>query len=353
MRPPGLISSLEEMSELPKVLLIGAGGVGAVVAYSISYKKAATVSLVVRRDYEVVKNNGYKFNSYDHGEVNNWHPDELYSSIEEASKSGIKFDYVVVTTKNLPDIVKVEDIIEPVVSKGHSTIVLIQNGFDIGRPILAKYPENICLSGVTFVGSHNYNGVIHQTQHEITQISYFPNEKLPLELQERKAKEFIEIYSTDKNTVSYSPDSKFARYRKLIYNGTLNPICTLVGCDVGRVELSGGNDNIVIPAMKEIISVAKADGVVLPDLAINDMLHDDDGDYFTPSMAVDLKKGNPLEIEVILGNLLRVARELKVPTPTLDVIYNLCRIVQFTLKEKAGYITVPKERHIDESKVWK
>ncbi|GMM37237.1 hypothetical protein DASC09_045620 [Saccharomycopsis crataegensis] len=340
------------MSCLPNVLLIGAGGVGAVVAYSIDYNNLSQLSIVVGRDYEKVKDAGYEINSVDHGTVHGWKPAHIYPNINAAAAANDPYDFVVVTTKNLPDIQKVEDLIEPVVTKEITTVVLIQNGFDLGRPIIAKYPENVCLSGVTFIGSHNYGGVIKQTQHEVTQISYFPNSHLSKEVQESKAKEFVKLYSTDKNSVTYSEDSKFSRYRKLVYNGTLNTICTLVGTDTGRVELSGGNESIVIPAMKEIIAVAKADGVILPPTTINDMLHDDDGDYFTPSMTVDSRKGNPLELEVILGNLLKVAGEVGVETPVLSVIYSLLRIVQFRLKEQAGYITVPKERPIDKSKVW-
>lgn len=335
-----------------KVLLIGVGGVGAVVMVSLSKSGLSDVSVVVRRDYETVKDKGYEIHSYEHGLLEGWKPDHIHPSVEAAADSETPYDFVVVTTKNLPDIQKVEDLIEPVVTKGHTTIVLIQNGFDIGRPIIARYPENVCLSGVTFVGSHNYNGVIKQTQAEVTQISFFPNPHLDAEVQKKAALKFVELNSTDKNDVTYSDDLKYSRYRKLVYNGTLNPICTLVGTDVGRLEFAGGNEAVVIPAMREIIAVARADGVDLPESTINLMLHDDDGDYFTPSMAVDAKKGNVLEIEVILGNLIRVARELKVATPVLDVIYALAKVVQFRMLEKNGYVTVPKERPIDKEKVW-
>lgn len=53
-----------------------------------------------------------------------------------------------------------------------------------------------------------------------------------------------------------------------------------------------------------------------------------------------------MELEVILGNLLRVARELKVSTPTLDVLYNLLKVVQLKTKEVQGLITLPAERPI-------
>ncbi|GMG31767.1 unnamed protein product [Ambrosiozyma monospora] len=59
-------------------------------------------------------------------------------------------------------------------------------------------------------------------------------------------------------------------------------------------------------------------------------------------MLVDVKKGNPIELEVILGNVLSVAKELKVETPTLSLVYELLKGIQYKLKEGQGLITVPK-----------
>ena len=87
-----------------------------------------------------------------------------------------------------------------------------------------------------------------------------------------------------------------------MYSGSLNTICSLTGIDTGRLDLWGGLESIAIPAMKEIVSVAKADGVTLPEDVINLVCHRDDGDYFEPSMRVDVKKGNPIELEAITNS---------------------------------------------------
>lgn len=63
-------------------------------------------------------------------------------------------------------------------------------------------------------------------------------------------------------------------------------------------------------------------------------------------MRVDVKKGNPIELEAILGNLLLTARELKVETPILDIIYKLLKLVQCRLLEQNGHISVPEQRPI-------
>lgn len=138
---------------------------------------------------------------------------------------------------------------------------------------------------------------------------------------------------------------------KLVYNATMNTVCALTGVDTGRLEYSGGLEKISIPAMREVVAVAKADGVDLPANCISNAIHSDDGDWFTPSMAVDVQKGNPIELEVIVGNLLTVARELNVETPTLNLLYELLKVVQFRLKEKQGLVSLPEKRPIHD-KFW-
>lgn len=327
----------------PNLLLIGTGGVGTIVAYGLVYNKKVAVSVVVRSDYNKVKENGWEINSCDYGHVDNWKPDHIFPTVEAAAKN-VVYDYVVITTKNLPDVVKPEEVAAPAITPGKTTIVLIQNGFDLGRPFIAKYPDNFCLSGVSHIGSHNHGGVINQTQNDKCLIGYFDNPNLGKEVQEAKAKEFVELYSNGKNNISYFPDVKWYRYRKLVYNATLNTVCALTRVDTGRLEMAGTLETVSVPAMREVIRVAKADGVELPDDVINAVVHSDDGDWFKPSMLVDVEKGNPIELEVILGNLLVVARELKVETPTLNILYHLLKATQFKLKEDKGLIKVPEER---------
>lgn len=336
------------MHEKEEVLLIGAGGVGAMGAYGIQYAGKANVSLVVRRDYQTVMDNGYEIHSIDYGDIKSWKPQNIYRNTVEASKSKTKFGIVAVATKNISDLVKVEDIIEPVIIPGETTIILIQNGFGIDRAIINKYPNNVVLSGVSHIGSHNKNGVINQIQHDKLVVSAFENPNLEKEVQINQAKYFISLHSNDRNTCIYYDDVKWYRYRKLVYNGTLNTICSLTGIDAGRLDLWGGLESIAIPAMKEIIAVAKADGVELPEDVINLVCHGDDGDYFEPSMRVDVKKGNPIELEAILGNFLLNARELNVDTPILEIIYKLLKLVQCRLFEQNGHISVPEERPISD-----
>ena len=56
------------------------------------------------------------------------------------------------------------------------------------------------------------------------------------------------------------------------------------------------------------------------------------GDYRT-SMALDYVAGRPLEVEAILGEAWRRAKQLGVPTPTLAALYSLVRVADLRRRE--------------------
>lgn len=330
-----------QQQQQPRVLIVGTGGLGTIVACAIKYKGQAHVSVVVRSDFKHVNEHGWKITSCDYGNHSNWKPDAVYPTIEDASKAGV-YDYVVVTTKNIPEISKVEDLVEPVITEKLTTVVLIQNGFDLGRPFVRKYPENMCLSGVSYICSTNHDGVINHTKTDETLISYFNNDAFTKDQQRDRCMQFIDIYKNDKNIIKFEDDVKTCRYNKLVWNATYNTICALTGLDIGRLEMAGTLDSLAVPAMREVMKVAKADGVELSHDLINTLTHITEGRYYKPSMQLDVERSNPLENEVILGNVLVVAKELGVETPILNVIYQLLRAVQFRIMEEKGYVSVPE-----------
>ena len=177
-------------------------------------------------------------------------------------------------------------------------------------------------------------------------IGYFDNGITSKEQQKAVAEKFVELYKTDKNTCTYDADVKYARWRKLVYNSTLNSICTLTGVDSGRLDLFGGVDELVRPAMREILAIAKSDGVHLPESTMEDMIRADDGAYCSPSMLVDVQKGNFIELEVIAGNLIKVAKKNGVAVPYLIMSYELLKVIQRRTMEAKGLIEVPKARPI-------
>ena len=89
-------------------------------------------------------------------------PVTVRKTIPEIAKEKIEpLDFVLVTTKNIPDIrPTVADIIEPAILPGKTAIVLSQNGINIEREVVRRFPANPIISSVFTVGatekSHGY-----------------------------------------------------------------------------------------------------------------------------------------------------------------------------------------------------
>lgn len=330
------------VSEMKQVLLVGSGGVGTMAAYALDLCSEVEVTTVVRSDYDAVKAHGYKIDSVDYGHIESYRPSKIVKSIDDASKETI-FDFVVICTKNTPDIFQLEELVASVVSP-QTVIVLVQNGINIEEAFFKKFPQNIVLSGVSMISSTNYGAVISHVGHDALKVGYFPNNNLDHEKQKAAALEFVSYYKTDKNTCVYDENVKYTRWHKLVYNATLNPICALTNLDVGRLEMFGGTDSLVRGAMKEVLAIAKADGVDLPEDVMDFMIRSDDGVYYAPLMLVDIRKENYAEVEVICGNPVRIAQNLGVDTPILSIIYSLLLVVQKRTMESKGKIIVPEKR---------
>jgi len=84
----------------------------------------------------------------------------------------------------------------------------------------------------------------------------------------------------------------FDRWRKLVYNACLNPICAITGLDTGRLRLADGVvEGLVRPVMREIVAAAKAKGVELGDEVVEFMIEVDPLElYLSPSMLADVRK---------------------------------------------------------------
>ena len=217
-------------------------------------------------------------------------------AIPDVAKEKLEpFKYIICTTKNIPDVPPLlVDLIRPAVTPGHSTIVLMQNGLNIEKPLLEAFPQNVILSGISFVGSHQISpGEIEQDDNDRVSIGAFRNASLDPKVEDEIARELCDIYAAGGKCVAdYVPDVAFSRWRKLIYNACLNSICAVTDLDTGRMRLADGAiKNMVRPAMEEIRAAAKACGVDLPADLVDFMINMDKLTYYLmPSMQMDIRK---------------------------------------------------------------
>ncbi|SCU99247.1 LAFA_0G22870g1_1 [Lachancea sp. 'fantastica'] len=340
----------------PTCLVIGAGGVGIITTYSLFNAAKSEVSLVVRSDYDHVVQHGYSIESCDYGSIENWKPHHMFRTADDASKSGFFFDFIVVTVKNIPDGPKsgtVHEIVRPIILSNHqidqtrtTSIVLIQNGLDLEKEVMEHFDQNryklALLSGVQLIGSTKVSTgkVVQIGQDRLSVAPFDSKDQHALD----RAKLFASMYNNEgQNEVKCENNARYTRWKKLLYNAVVNTTTALAQLDASRCLRFSKNgisteQNLWVPGMMEIIAIAASEGIIIDPKEMNFFLDFTKNYLYKPSMCVDYEKGQLMELEVILGNPLRIAQENGVPAPTLFVLYQLMTILQGKIKERRGLI---------------
>lgn len=325
------------------ILLIGSGGVGTLAAYALETGGRATVTAVCRSNYVAVKNAGFSIDSLDHGQgITGFRPSHVLDHVPNVLGEGLApYDFLLVTTKNIPDVKPtVVEIIEQAVTPGVTAIVLLQNGLNIEKPIIERFPRNVVLSGVSLIGATEFKlGHIRHDDRDRAKLGPFPGQSVSSAVAEAKGREFVEVYmACGKVDWQYDEDVNFTRWKKLVYNSCYNSVSAVLGMDTARMRASCFViDDLVKPAMLEIVAIAKAAGVDLPSSVVQDIITVDPTDTaFMPSMGQDAAKGNYIESENIVGEPLREAERLGIAAPTLQTIYGFLRGIQLKAKESRG-----------------
>ena len=150
-------------------------------------------------------------------------------------------------------------------------------------------------------------GTILHEEHDLLFLGAFHNPTIADPAKEiAAAQEFINLYqAAGKSTVTFSDDVPWARWRKLIFNASYNPICAITGLDDARMRLAGTViEGLVKPAMREIFVTAKQLGHELPEDIIETMINLDPIDlYLKPSMQCDIEKVGSLLAKEFHSNL--------------------------------------------------
>lgn len=106
-------------------------------------------------------------------------------------------------------------------------------------------------------------------------------------------------------------------WQKFVFIAAMATVCGLARAAIGRVRSAPQGANFIEAAVKEVVSVARARGVQLPEdqssrtLAMIQTLVP----QMRPSFLSDLERGGPTELDALMGTVARLGRELGVPTP--------------------------------------
>jgi 2-dehydropantoate 2-reductase len=112
-------------------------------------------------------------------------------------------------------------------------------------------------------------------------------------------------------------------WMKFILLATNASLLALVRQPIGKVRDDPDLKQQWVAAYSEVIAVGKARGVTLPADALERMLafNDSAPPAMKPSMALDLERGNRIELPWLGGKVVELGRQLGVPTPSHALMY--------------------------------
>lgn len=326
-----------------EVLIFGAGAVGAFYGSRIAHA-GARVSCVCRSNYAAVKAKGFSVSSPQYGDYT-WAPARTFANSVEARTCGIRWDYIVVSTKALPDVSDDSQQLEGLVSDG-TAIVLIQNGLGVEEPYKKRFPNASILSAVTIISAAQPENshIKHNRWTRINVGPYLPENSDPHmhEYSTSQNKAFVRLLTDGgvKDASAYSHAKlQLVRWHKIAINASMNPSSVLSdGSSNAAMALDSEMQLHLRGVMQEVLETApKVLGAPFPpefasaETIIKSTQKNVSGSR--PSMWADWKSGKTMELEVILGNPIRIARQAGYEMPRMQTLYALLKMAQHNRNE--------------------
>lgn len=124
-----------------------------------------------------------------------------------------------------------------------------------------------------------------------------------------------------------SENVRGAIWYKLWGNATINPLSALTRSTADRLLDDASIRGFMAEAMDELAAVGAAIGCPIEQSAEDRMAVTARLGAFKSSMLQDVEAGRPVEIEALLGAPREIARRVEIPTPQLDRIYAMGRLM--------------------------
>ncbi|KAF7968003.1 hypothetical protein HWV62_32204 [Athelia sp. TMB] len=297
---------------------------------------------------------GFHIKSKKYGDIPGWKPYRHRA-----------YSHVVVTTKAVPDVLRTSDLLKalltaPYVDKYEQpTYILLQNGLNVEEDLykavkaLGKEEPKVVGSGVYINANLVDTNVVEHSDFGWLSLGLYREEytvdtqNSPVE--EAVLKTFADLVNEGQGTAKIFPLIQRVKFSKNLWNLTFASFCTLVRQPLPALYRAPPKDdekydvyvsdstrqyieNFTMPAIKslmlEYVALASALGFDDPKTGITPpfvdhvlketaAIHAKADSVHRPSMMLDAENGNPMEVEVIVGEVVRMARDKAVDVPEI------------------------------------
>jgi 2-dehydropantoate 2-reductase len=298
-----------------RIAVIGAGGVGGGFGAALA-KAGADVTFVARGAHlAAMKTSGLKVQG-GRGETHL----VLTKATDNPAEIG-PVDIVLFCVK-LWDVESAGERIRPLIGKG-TAVIPLQNGIDAHERLLPIVGREALMCGVAQISaSITAPGVI-------TQVGTFMR-MIFGELDGKRSKRAEDLLALCQKTgfdVTLSEAILTDLWMKFILLATNSAITAATRQPIGKLRDDPDIRPIMIAAFRETFEVGRAKGIALPADAVDRIIEfvGHAPPTMKASMALDLDRGNRLELPWLTGKVVALGRELKVPTPVHGMFYAMLK----------------------------
>jgi 2-dehydropantoate 2-reductase len=294
-----------------RIAVIGAGGVGGAFGAALA-QAGGDVTFVARGAHlKAMRARGLSVLG-PRGDV---HLNPVQATDQTSSIGPVEF---VLFCVKLWDVESAGAAIRPLV--GTTTAVIpLQNGIDASERLIPILGKAAVMGGVAQISATIAEpGVIHQTG-TFMRLQFGELDGRP----SRRGAAFHALCQSAKFESVNTDDIVVALWEKFVLLATNSSVVSLTRLSFGKLRKDPEVFALFEKAIGEVAAVGRARGIDLPaDLEARALETTRNlPPEMLPSMAVDLSRGNRLELPWLAGKVAALGRELGVPTPTFDVMY--------------------------------
>ena len=298
-----------------RIAVVGAGGVGGGFGAALAKAGADVVFIARGAHLAAMKSQGLKVQG-GRGETH------LVPTRATDDPAGIgKVDIVLFCVK-LWDVESAGQHIRPLIGPD-TAVIPLQNGIDAAERLIPILGSNAVMGGVAQISASIVGpGLIQQVGSFMRMIfGEFDGKR------SKRGEDFLALCLKAGFDATLSEQILTELWMKFILLATNAGITAATRQPIGKLRDDDDIRPIMIAAFREVFDVGRAKGVALPADAVEKIL--DFVGHAPPtmkaSMALDLERGNRLELPWLGGKVVALGRQLGVPTPTHSMMYAMLK----------------------------
>ena len=194
---------------------------------------------------------------------------------------------------------------------GDTTFVTLQNGVESDVVVAGRFGRERVLPAVVYVGATlEHPGQVRHVAAGTIALGVPPG------TEPARVARVRDLLATTGQPVRVADDFQRERWRKLLWNASFNTVSAVTGRDPAVLLRVPESRALLIAIMKEVAAVARAQGVALSDQDVDDQIvWTERAGAIRTSTTVDRERGREMEIDALIGVVVRRGRQVGVPTP--------------------------------------